>query len=193
MAQTATTATRRAIWIGSLADYNAGNLLGEWVDVDGKDADDLQAEADRILETSREPYAEEFAIFDNEGFGGWVEEYTPLADVAEFSAQIDAAVETVCEHAFIAWIRYHGKDDLPEEISDYAQRFYDQYAGHYSSAADFAQEFAEMTGSLESVPEDIAFYIDWERYADHVLRDNGYHFEEAGSPEYGFYVFSPAD
>ena len=49
MAQTATTATRRAIWIGSLADYNAGNLLGEWVDVDGKDADELQTEADRIL------------------------------------------------------------------------------------------------------------------------------------------------
>lgn len=189
MAQTATTATRRAIWIGSLADYNAGNLLGEWVDVDGKDADELRAEADRILKKSREPFAEEFAIFDNEGFGGWVEEYTPLGDVAEFAAQIDAASD---ENAFIAWIGYQGSDDLPQDVSEYAERFNEQYAGHYASAADFAEEFAEMCGSLESVPVDIASYIDWERYAEHVLRDNGYHFEEAGSPDYGFYAFSPA-
>ena len=179
----------RRIWIAVLSDYNAGHLTGEWVTVDGKDGDELQAEADRILKTAHDPNAEEFAIFDHEGFGGWIEEYTSLADVAAFAAQMDAAPD---EAAFAAWLSYHGSADLPDDVSDYAERFGEEYAGQYPDAADYAEEYADMTGALENVPDEIKFYIDWEKYADHVLRNYGYHFENAGSPSYGVYVFTPA-
>jgi antirestriction protein len=186
---TTTTATERRIWIGVLSDYNAGYLTGEWVDVDGKDADELRAEADRILKTAHDPNAEEFAIFDHEGFGGWIEEYTPLFDVAEFAAQMDAASD---EAAFLAWLSYHGADDLPDDVSDYAERFGEEYAGQYSTAADYAHEFADMTGELENMSDELIGYIDFEKYADHVLRNYGYHFERAGAPDYGVYAFSPS-
>ncbi len=188
LSQFSTTATRRAIWIGVLSDYNAGHLTGEWVDVDGKDADELRAEADRILKTAHDPNAEEFAIFDHEGFGGWIEEYTPLGDVAEFASQLEQVSN---EPAFLAWIEYHGRDDLPENISEYAEKFGEVFAGQYPNAADYAEEYADMLGVLANVPDDIKFYIDWEKYADHVLRDNGWHFEKAGQPDYGVYVFYP--
>ena len=172
----------RRIWIGSLADYNNGDLLGEWVDVDGKDGDELQAEAARILATSRQPYAEEFAIFDHEGFGGWVEEYTPLGDVAAFAAQMDAASD---EAAFLAWINYHGADDLPDDVSDYAERFNEQFRGEMSGE-DYAEQFADETGALENVPSEMAYYIDWKLYFDHVMRNWGY-------TEHEGYIFAPAE
>jgi hypothetical protein len=178
---TTTTATERRIWIGSLADYNNGDLLGEWVDVDGKDGDELQAEAARILATSRQPYAEEFAIFDHEGFGRLIEEYTPLRDVAELSAVMDGIYD---EAAFLAWIDYQGKDDLPQDISDYAERFEQQYCGEMSGE-EYAEQFAEETGQLLNVPEELAYYIDWKLYFDHTMRNWGY-------TEHDGYVFSPA-
>ena len=165
---TTTTATERRIWIGSLADYNNGDLLGEWVDVDGKDGDELQAEAARILATSRQPYAEEFAIFDHEGFGRLIEEYTPLRDVAELSAVMDGIYD---EAAFLAWIDYQGKEQ--------------QYCGEMSGE-EYAEQFAEETGQLLNVPEELAYYIDWKLYFDHTMRNWGY-------TEHDGYVFSPAD
>jgi antirestriction protein len=48
--------TNLRIYVACLASYNNGVLHGEWIDVDGKDADDLQQEInDRILRTSRYP------------------------------------------------------------------------------------------------------------------------------------------
>ncbi|WP_414590041.1 antirestriction protein ArdA [Scytonema sp. PCC 10023] len=49
------------IYIACLAAYNAGKLHGSWVTVDG-DADDLEGEIKKIIATSPEPDAEEWAI-----------------------------------------------------------------------------------------------------------------------------------
>lgn len=59
------------IYIASLGDYNAGILHGRWIELDGKNINDLREEINGILETS--PYAnqygepaEEWAIHDYE-------------------------------------------------------------------------------------------------------------------------------
>jgi len=46
-----------SIYVASLSDYNAGRLHGRWIDVERLDAEDIQYEVDRILETSPESRA----------------------------------------------------------------------------------------------------------------------------------------
>lgn len=43
------------IYVACLASYNNGRLHGRWIDCDGKDSDDLQAEVNEILRSSPYP------------------------------------------------------------------------------------------------------------------------------------------
>ena len=57
-------------YIADLAAYNEGNLVGGWIDLDGKDADDIQGEIAKLLETwsaGKEQPREEYAVHDWEG------------------------------------------------------------------------------------------------------------------------------
>src|SRR5262249_16860424 len=57
------------IYVGSVADYNAGRLHGAWIDAT-QDPEQIQADIASMLERSHEPLAEEWAIHDYEGFCG---------------------------------------------------------------------------------------------------------------------------
>ena len=43
------------IYVACLASYNAGVLHGEWIDLEGRDADDVRDEIARILRESPHP------------------------------------------------------------------------------------------------------------------------------------------
>lgn len=88
------------IWIGSLADYNAGRLHGDWCDA-AVDPSDLRAAVDRILAGSDEPDAEEWGIFDYDDFGDLhVGEYDTLEQVSAVACGIVAHGP-----AFATWLR----------------------------------------------------------------------------------------
>lgn len=57
------------IWVGSLSDYNAGRLHGEWINAD-QEPEDLHAAVQQMLERSPMVSAEEWAIMDYDGFYG---------------------------------------------------------------------------------------------------------------------------
>ena len=66
-----------AIYVADLAAYNSGILHGKWIKLEGKDADEVNAEIEAMLaegtlrfglETLSSKH-EEFAIHDYEGFG----------------------------------------------------------------------------------------------------------------------------
>jgi antirestriction protein len=65
----ATTITPR-VYIASLSDYNAGWLLGRWIDA-AQEPEAIHEEIRAMLGTSSEPVAEEWAVHDYEGFGLW--------------------------------------------------------------------------------------------------------------------------
>lgn len=69
------------IYVACLASYNAGILHGEWIEATA-DADELKARVQAMLDRSPEPYAEEWAIHDFEGFGR-MSEYEDLDHIAE--------------------------------------------------------------------------------------------------------------
>ena len=54
----------------------------------------------------------------------------------------------------------------------------DAYAGTFDSPEDFAADLAEQTGMLESVPENLRYYFDFEKFARDLLM--GDYFESAG-------------
>ena len=117
------------IYVASLSDYNAGRLHGVWIDLDGKDADEVQEEVDAMLATG-EPGAEEWAIHDHEGFhsypvGEW-ESFAKLCVLAEQFGDDDERGAAVS--VFIG----QGND-----FSDFDEK----YKGTFSRETDFAEEW----------------------------------------------------
>lgn len=160
--QLATTAPRAApvaparterprIYVACLAAYNSGCLHGRWIDA--TTPDEIMDEVRAMLADSPEQGAEEWAIHDYEGFEG--------ANLSEY-----ASFETVC--ALADFIEEHGElgakllshfgDDLAE-----ARAAFEDYAGEYRSAADFAESLHEDTGT--EIPESLRYYIDWQALA----------------------------
>ena len=140
------------VWIGSLADYNNGTLHGDWVDA-AVDEEELIAAAQRILATSEEPDAEEYAIFDYDDFGDFkVEQYEQLTIVAKVARGIQ-------EHgdAFAAWAQLHDADP------DMLDAFEDSYLGEYDSPEEWAREIADESNIeqriKETFGESLASYI----------------------------------
>ena len=138
------------IYVADLAAYNNGILHGRWIDAT-QDLEEIQAQVQAMLKDSPEPDAEEYAIHDYEGFGGYgVSEYEGLESA----------------HNVAVFIEEHGEiggellSHFGDNIEDATKAIEDHYAGEYKSLADYAEELTEQTGDI---PEHLAFYIDYER------------------------------
>jgi antirestriction protein len=157
------------IYIASLSDYNAGILYGRWIDLEGKDEDDLQDEVNAILKES--PYAkqygeeaEEWAIHDYELGGITISEYEGLE-------KIIAIAEALEEHGEPLAIYVNDLGDFNSAL----ESFEDAYVGKYDSFLDYATEiFDELYA--HALPEQITFYIDYAAFA-RDLEIEGYSFE----------------
>lgn len=139
------------IYVACLASYNNGILHGRWIDAtQGEDHiwDGIKA----MLKSSPEADAEEYAIHDYDGFeGAYVSEHSGIAEVAALAAFIE-------EHSAIAGrlMEHYG------DLEDAKTALDDHYCGVYESVADFAQEITEET---TQIPQNLQYYIDWERMA----------------------------
>ena len=142
-----------AIWAGSLADYNAGVLFGSWIDATAE-LEGIETAISAMLTASPTPGAEEWAIFDTEGFGPLaIDEYESLATVHRLARGIN-------EHglAFAHFAALIGTRD-PDELD----RFEDAYMGRYDSVEDYAEGVLDDLGYVEiverSLPDSMAPYI----------------------------------
>ena len=150
------------IYVACLASYNAGHLFGQWIDIDGLDADDIGEAVQAMLDRSPIPHAEEYAIHDHEGFPvGSVGEYTSLNEIAELGEAINTYGD-----AFVAALSKFCGTGQVESALDYLEN---NYRGVYDSLADYEEDLALDCGLLESVPHGLRYHIDWES----VARDGG--------------------
>jgi antirestriction protein len=141
------------IYVACLAAYNNGQLHGAWIDAD-QSADAIHDEIRAMLASSPISGAEEWAIHDYEDFGGiQLSEYEGIDRVAEIAALL-------VEHgeAFGVWADYYGNAVSAEE-------FRDAYRGEYESEEAYAEEFIADVGMLDSIPENLRYYFDHERFA----------------------------
>lgn len=153
------------IYVACLAAYNNGILHGCWIDAD-QDVEDIRIAVAAMLRASPIAGGEEYAIHDHEGFeGAGITEYQSLESVAQTASFI-------AEHGELGGrlIAYFG------ELGEAREAIEDHYAGAYRSLADFVQELTEQG---TTIPENLQYYIDWDRMA-HDLAINDVLTIEAG-------------
>ena len=154
------------VFIQSIADYNAGRIIGEWVDVSGMNTDDLWNAINEILAQSKEDNAEEWEIADYDGFYG----LTPCSveKIIELS-------QAITEHgaAYAIYASYVGESYASIE------GFEDSYCGEWESFEDYAEQLFDEC-YLHEVPESIRFYIDYEAFTRDLAMDYHYDAESYG-------------
>ena len=156
------TDTHPRIYVACLASYNNGRLYGRWIDAD-QDAEAICKEMADMLKKSPEPFAEEWAIHDFEGFGGYrVSESEDIEEVAALAAQIVEHGEPYLAALALSASRAE------------ADALMDEYCGEYSSDEDFAQQLLEDSDML---PKDLPAYIhiDWKWTAKEIMMDYAEH------------------
>lgn len=146
------------IYVACLASYNNGILFGEWIDILGKSKEELMEEITELLKKSPIKEAEEWAIHDTEGFGSYdVSEWHDLEELCEHVEAITSSdydtelIEAVC-------------DDRSIDASEAIEYLNDNYQGEYESLSDWAQSFLEECGDLQSIPDSLRDYFDFESY-----------------------------
>ncbi len=140
------------IYVASLADYNNGVLHGRWIDA-AREPEEIQADIDAILASSREPNAEEWAIHDYEQFGRWkIGEYESIE-------MVSLIARNIANHgyAYAAWT-----DEFEGQAAslDY-ESFQDAYLGHYDSLENYVEQMADDLGyatELDKLPEHLRAY-----------------------------------
>jgi antirestriction protein len=141
------------IYVASLSDYIDGRLHGKWVSA-AVGHEELEAEVQAMLATSPTGDAEEFAIFDFEGFGPVrLGEYESLHTVATIA-------NGIAEHgsAFAHWAAQVGTSD-----AEGLNAFEDAYRGHWESVEAYAENLLDDLGAnlfiYEAVPDYLQPYI----------------------------------
>lgn len=153
------------IYVACLAAYNAGQLYGEWIFAD-QQPQKIQAAIHSMLEKSPEPFAEEWAVHDYEGFGSIsLGEWPDIERVSILAKLIAAHGEP-----FTLW--YQNQDGSNFDNSELEEMFLEQWQGAFESEIDFAYKLLEETGQLSELPTWAQSYFDYESYA-HDLKLNG--------------------
>ncbi|WP_330178541.1 antirestriction protein ArdA [Candidatus Vondammii sp. HM_W22] len=138
------------IYVACLAAYNSGYLHGAWIDA-CDELDDIQEQVQSILKSSPIEDAEEYAIHDYEGFDGYgLSEYEGLESVQETASFID-------EYPAIGGELLNHFGGSLEDAKKAAE---ESYSGCYKSLDDYAEE---LTDNTSEIPENLAYYIDYER------------------------------
>ncbi|WP_430416220.1 antirestriction protein ArdA [Parasphingorhabdus sp.] len=139
------------IYVACLAAYNSGVLHGRWIDAN-QDPDEIWNEVSAMLRQSPVSNAEEWAIHDYEGFEGiQISEYEAfyaISEYAEFIEKYGALGGLLIDHC--------GSVEAAQTAHD------NHYYGEYESVSDFAQQLTEET---TTIPENLSFYIDYEKMA----------------------------
>lgn len=176
----AATTTEPRVWIGSLAAYNAGHLIGAWYPA--TEAGDVTV-ADLHADTDV-PYSDddELWCFDIENMP-IAREMDPAeaARWGEIYEELDSPEQWP---ALCAWVRsgaYTAEGDTDFPVLAEAE---EAYAGQWPTFRDYAEDLADEVGLLNDVPDDLRGYIDMDRWA----RDLQYDYSTVDAPT-GVYVF----
>lgn len=159
------------IYVACLAAYNNAKLHGAWIDVNGKDENELMEEINqRVLKTSPEPDAEEWAIHDDEcsfyEIGEWegLETIAKLGELAE-SYHDNDAIKTFLRMGIV--------DITEDDVIEILEKFEEAYRGRFDSEKDIAYDYVD-NGCLGEIPEALNGYIDYEAIAYDLLMDMTY-------------------
>lgn len=168
---------RPRVWVGCLSCYNAGELVGSWVDAE----DALSVTADRLHGSGFSGPCEELWCFDVEGLPAGVGEIDP--DEAASWGEMFEALGDAQWPALVAWAESESfvmcSDGLPS-LPDFEER----YRGCWPSFSEFLAE--EVDAMQRDWPEDAIRFFD----ADAYERDARPYYAVLDAAGGGVYVFA---
>lgn len=145
------------LYVGTYAKYNAGSIAGKWLDLE--DYPDRDAFLTACRELHKDEADPELMFQDFEGF--------PRALYSESYA----------DPKIWAWLELDEDDrELLEVYQEHVnadadiEEARDAFAGTFDSAEDWAEQFIDECGMLDSMPENLRGYFDYKAYA----RDAGF-------------------
>jgi len=145
--------------VACLASYNNGILHGDWIDLDG--TEDIGEKIADILKQSPVSDAEEWAVHDHE-YCGSLGEYAGLDALEGLKGAFEQASNEHVKWELLCEFCEHVGYDIE---ADTVEKFRDSYSGSASSLVDWCHGYLEDTGMLESIPENLRFYFNYEAFA----------------------------
>jgi len=150
--------TDAQIYVGTYAKYNNGSIAGAWLSLDECDtAEAFEAAARKLHKNERDP---ELMFQDYEGFPeafygeSWLDER-----IWEWLALDEGQREIVG-----AWLdEVGGTDDISYIL--------DSHIGSADSWDDYVDDYIDQTGLLDSIPEHLRGYFDYESYGRDLRHD----------------------
>lgn len=158
------------VYVSTYAKYSSGNVKGAWVNLEIYDTEELFNE--HIAELHNDEVDPEFMIQDFEGFPKeFYSECGLDSRVFEWLELTESDRERV--EAFL--------DCFGDCAGDLFEAAENAFYGTADNDSDFAFELLESTGDLQSIPEHLRSYFDYDTYArDLMMSDfsssNGYYF-----------------
>jgi antirestriction protein len=151
------------VWVGCLACYNEGRLVGEWFDAEDAptNEDDFNEAVPGHKKIRQLNPHEEIWVFDHENspVSG---EYSPM-DAVQYAEWLEGIDNP---EALKAWL-----SNGNEFNEDTAEEMQEAYQGEYESDQDFAQEMADQLGVIQENPSWPYTCIDWEWAARELMYD----------------------
>jgi antirestriction protein len=161
------------IYVASLADYNAGRMLGRWIDA-AQEPEAIHADIMAMLASSAEPIAEEWAIHADQGFGAWSpREYESIETVS-------AVARRIAEHGEI----FGGVLDHCGDLAEAVRYMEDGYRGEWKSLQEYVENFLDDVygHELEKLPDILRYHIDYAGIAhDFELSGDVFNIELGGT------------
>jgi len=135
------------IWVASLSDYNDGRLVGQWINA-ARSENEIATDISTMLATSAATGAEEWAIFDYEGFSPLrIAEYESLERVSAVARNIADKGPAFAHLASLVGL---------EEALVY---FDDVYVGHRRTFDEYVEELVEDLGYTDAIGNAIPEYL----------------------------------
>jgi antirestriction protein len=189
------------IYVACLASYNSGVLHGEWIDCEGKDADELQEEVNAILRSS--PHPNVMVECPTPHWHGQAAPLLPTCPTCKGVGSVPSAEEwaihdfegfgdLLSEHSSFDEVARHA--EMIEEHGDAWIAYCDHVGAHYATAEDFRdayhgtwdseEAYAEHLideGMLGEIPDALISYIDTERVARDLFLGDYWRDDDTGA------------
>jgi antirestriction protein len=140
------------IYLTDLAEYNNGNLKGEWLKLHDMSEKDLKKAIKRILGKH-----EEYFITDYEA-PFKIEEYSNPYELREYAEELNSLEDY--EAVAVKYL----VDDCGYSLTEAMEKYRDGIVHQADSLEDLAEQFVN-DGLYGDIPESIQYYIDYEKIA----------------------------